>query len=269
MEERFNSPQEGDTGDQKVHEQVLKRPQNRKKKGFAWIFILLALFLTGISALFYVNEFTLDIALTGEPELLLEYGDTYREPGAKPVLRGKWLFRSGIVPPEVEVQVETDLQEDTLGKYTVTYSTEYHNWKASAQRQVRVVDNVCPVITLKKTGQTVLPGQRYEEEGYVAVDNHDGNLTDKVRRIEKQGVVTYTVVDSSGNPTSVQREIIYFDPTPPELTLLGGEEITISCGTIFEDPGYTALDNADGDLTEEVAIEGDVIWYEPGVYPDA
>ena len=269
MEERINVPREGDTRAQKGQEAVLKRPQNRKKKGFAWIFILLALFLTGIATAFYVNEFTLDIALIGEPELLLEYGDTYREPGAKPVLRGKWLFRSGLVPPEVEIHVESDLQEDALGKYTVTYSAEFNGWQATAQRQVRVVDNVCPVITLKKTGQTVLPGQRYEEEGYVAVDNHDGNLTDKVRRIEKQGVVTYTVVDSSGNPTSVQREITYFDPTPPELVLLGGEEITIPCGTIFEDPGFTALDNADGDMTEEVAIEGEVIWYEPGIYPVA
>lgn len=267
MEERINCPDRGgENGPLNRSETVLKRPQNRKKRGIGWTFILLTFLLTAILALFYVNDFALDIALAGEMEMLLEYGDAYREPGVQPVLRGKWLFSSGIVLPDVEVKIETDLQEDVLGKYTVTYSSEFHSWKASAQRQVRVVDNVCPVITLKKTGQTVLPGHRYEEEGYVAVDNHDGNLTDKVHRVEKQGVITYTVVDSSGNPASVQREIAYYDPTPPELVLLGGEEITIPCGTFFEDPGYTAVDNADGDMTEEVAIEGEVVWYEPGVY---
>lgn len=247
--------------------QVRRRPQRKKGKKTAGI--LLAVFLLlmlGLGWFAYANEFTLNLILEGEQEFLLEYGDAYQEPGAKAVLSGKWLLKSGLALENVQVQTQTDLREDTLGKYTVDYSAEVYGLALSAQRTVRVVDRIGPVITLLETGATVLPGQRYVEEGFVAVDNHDGNLTDKVHSVEKRGVVTYTVMDSSGNPTSVTRKITYLDPKAPELLLEGGEYITITCGTIYSEPGYSAKDNVDGEMTEEVAIEGEVVWYVPGTY---
>ena len=243
---------------------VRVRPAGRKP----WLPVLLGLLLVALALCFgiYANGFTMTIRLEGEPEMLVEYGNAYAEPGAKAVISGKWLFSEGYVPENVPVHVDSDLKPDTLGKYTVTYTAQGFGLQAAAQRTVRVVDSVCPVILLNKTGKTVLPGQQYIEEGFVAVDNHDGNLTDQVRRVEELGVITYTVIDSSGNPTSVQREIPYFDPLPPEIRLEGGEEITITCGTFYEEPGYSAKDNADGELTEEVAVEGEVLWYQPGTY---
>ena len=244
-----------------------RKPQKKSRKWVAALILAAVLAVAGACAwLVYANEFQLNIVLEGEQELLLEYGDRYVEPGAHPVLSGKWLLAEGVAAEEAAFLVETDLQEDVLGKYTITYTAEYHGLTASAQRTVRVVDTVCPIITLKKSDKTILPGRAYEEEGFVAVDNHDGNLTDKVRRVEEMGVITYTVMDSSGNPASVEREIPYFDPLAPELTLEGGEEILIPCGTVYTEPGYAATDNADGDLTQEVAVEGEVIWYQPGTY---
>jgi len=248
-------------------DEVLQKPQKKKKKWIAvMVLILLLLAAAGAAWLFYANEFILSIVLEGEQEILVEYGESYQEPGAKVVLSGKWLLKDGITPEKVQLQIHTELQEDVLGKYTVDYSAEFYGWSASAQRTVRVVDSVCPVITLKETDTAFLPGEPYVEDGYEAYDNYDGDLTDKVHITEEMGVRTYAVIDSSGNPASAERKIPYFDPIPPQILLEGKENITITTGTVYSEPGYSAKDNVDGDLTAEVVVEGEVIWYKPGVY---
>jgi peptidoglycan/xylan/chitin deacetylase (PgdA/CDA1 family) len=50
------------------------------------------------------------------------------------------------------------------------------------------------------------------------------------------------------------------------LTLLGDSEITIQAGKDYTEPGWTAEDNCDGDLTDEVTVEGSVDTYTAGTY---
>lgn len=266
MEEKMMLP-ETESADVHTAEEVLKKPLNSRRK---WVVfgLLLAILLLVVSAVcfLYANAFRLEIRLDGGEELLLEYGKPWQEPGVSVLLKGKWLLKEGMTPEDAVLHIETDLQEDVLGKYTITYSAEYRGLTADAVRSVRVADTVSPLLTLKTTGKTILPGRPYVEEGFVAVDNYDGNLTDKVIRKEDEEKIIYTVMDSSGNPAYAERVIPYYDPEAPELILEGGETITISCGTVFKEPGFSAEDNADGDLTEDVAIEGEVIWYQPGTY---
>lgn len=243
----------------------------QKRNLWKWIFGILALVFVllgvGIYLVFGVNQFYLEIHIQGDPEINLEYGNAYMEPGADILLRGSLILKEGIEPEDVTLDIDTDLQEDTVGKYYVTYSASYHGLSASAERIIRVVDPVCPVIELISDPElTLLPHTIYEEEGYKATDNYDGDITDRVVRKETYGKITYTVLDSSGNPAVAVREIPYYDPLPPVITLEEGNEITIPVGTIFQDPGYTAEDNVDGDVTGLVETEGEVLWHTPGVY---
>jgi len=48
------------------------------------------------------------------------------------------------------------------------------------------------------------------------------------------------------------------DTTAPEITLLGGAEISVPSGAAFVDPGATATDDIDGDLTDAIATSGGV-----------
>ena len=130
-----------------------------------------------------------------------------------------------------------------------------------------VEDTVPPEIKLTTNpDHYTLPGHPYEEEGYTASDNVDGDLTDKVTHEEKDGTVTYKVSDSSGNETTVTRTIVYDDPIPPVLALKGDSEITIQAGSDYTDPGYTAEDNVDGDLTDKVSVDGSVNTYSADTY---
>ena len=216
--------------------------------------------------IFRVNQFSLSVEIAGEEEQLLEYGSSYEDPGAKVMLYGTLFLKDGMEMENTPIHIRNEIRKDKLGKYAVTYSAELEWLSASAQRIVRVVDRESPVITLVEPKEPLLAGTPYEEDGFTAVDNYDGDITDKVIRVESYGLVTYTVMDSSGNPAQVEREIPYYDPLPPEIVLEQGGHITIPVGTIFEDPGFTAIDNVDGNVTEQVEVTGEVIWYQPGTY---
>ncbi|RDX38096.1 DUF5011 domain-containing protein [Vibrio campbellii] len=47
------------------------------------------------------------------------------------------------------------------------------------------------------------------------------------------------------------------DETPPVITLEGGNSITVYLGNVFEDPGYSATDNVDGDISKRVKVSYD------------
>src|SRR5690606_17476039 len=49
------------------------------------------------------------------------------------------------------------------------------------------------------------------------------------------------------------------DTTPPVITLLGDAEMTVEQGDPFTDPGVTASDDRDGDLTDDVVVSGDTV----------
>ena len=190
--------------------------------------------------------------------VLLVYGkDTYREAGATATVNGK--------PLEVEISGAVDMQK--LGSYTITYRAEYLWITKIATREIRVIDTTAPVITLNQIpGHLTLPGEDYVEEGFTAIDDYDGDITDKVQFTVEGDLITYTVADSTGNTASATREIIRKDIVPPVVTLQGDAQITIKAGSSFTDPGVTATDNIDGDITASVAVSGSVNTYHAGTY---
>ena len=234
-----------------------------------WKWSVLALVLMLVLAavfVFLLNRFTLTLELSGGEEVFCEYSETYREPGVIPVLKGTLLFRDGITP-DVKIETVGRIDECKLGLQTVTYRTSFLWLKAEAVRTVRVMDTKCPVITLHTNREhPYVPGEPYIEEGYTATDNYDGDITHRVVRVEHLGLVTYAVLDSSGNPAYAEREIPEYDYKAPELTLEGYRDVTITAGTRYEDPGCTAWDNVDGDLTAQIQTEGTVTWYKKGTY---
>jgi hypothetical protein len=106
----------------------------------------------------------------------------------------------------------------------------------------------------------------YVEEGFSATDNYDGDITSQVVSVEKDGVVTYTVSDSSGNTATAERKIIYKDVIAPVITLTNGPSISLNRGKDFVEPGFKAVDECDGDISASVTVEGKVDGYTYGTY---
>ena len=250
-----------------MEEQIYRQPRRSGKK---WILIIAAVFVLLLSAVAFVltaNRLSLSVELDGEPEMMLEYGGHFQDPGAHLCVRGSLLWKDGMSPEDVSVGIQGKVDDEKTGKYILTYAADYRGMHAEAQRIVRVVDTVCPEIILAPdTGGTLLPGTPYQEAGYRAIDNYDGDITDRVVRSEEYGKIIYAVTDSSGNPGYAEREVPYYDPIPPEIVLEGDADMAITTGTFYQEPGYTAADNVDGDLTQQVQVDGEVDWLTPGTY---
>ena len=244
-----------------------RKCRERLPKWLIALFVGIAVLLAAGASIWYVyytNEYKVELRLFGEAQITLDYGQSYTEPGAEAFGYGTLLKREHTVCP---VTIDGNVDEAKLGTYTLQYSATFQDVTGSVSRTVTVVDREKPVITLTTDPEHfTFPGQAYQEEGFTASDNYDGDLTQLVKSEEINGEVFYTVSDSSGNQTQISRKIHYDDPVPPELTLQGKAQITITEGDQWTEPGYTAVDNIDGDITGNVTVSGEVNTKKPGTY---
>lgn len=210
------------------------------------------------------DSYTVDLALQGQQEITLEYGEHFEDPGAVATVKRDFL---GIRSVTIPVQTSGAVDVNSPGIYRIEYSAHYEDVSERQIRIVTVVDSQSPIIYLNGGAEiAILPGSAYSEPGYSAFDTCDGNLTEQVQVIQVDNTITYTVEDASGNRASVKRTIVERDPEPPVLTLLGEKFLEIPQGGYYEEPGCSALDNCDGDITQLVEVQGEVDTFTPGQY---
>mgnify|MGYP000993458877 CR=1 FL=1 len=141
----------------------------------------------------------------------------------------------------------------------------------TAKRLVHVEDREAPELTL--TGQAEVTVSRYDlfqDPGATARDRCDGDLTASIQVTDKASgdvhTLTYTVTDKAGNAATATRRVTVRDIVAPVITLSGQRELFVPLGGAYQEPGYTAQDDADGDLTASVTRAGTVNTASPGVY---
>lgn len=247
-------------------EEKMYRKRRNQIRFFLMIPVLIALVIGIVFYVFayHVNQFSFDMELLGDNKIVLEYGQPYVEPGAKARFYGTHLFQEGI---DVDVVTEGNVDTSRLGTYEIRYVATHERWQTEVSRTVEIVDTVAPKIWLAESpGSYVIPGEPYEEFGFMARDNYDGDLTAEVLISVLNDRVVYRVEDSSGNKAEASRELVYYDPIPPEITLKGDSTITLAYGKAYVEPGYTAADNCEGDITDRVQISGSVNSTRPGTY---
>ena len=122
-------------------------------------------------------------------------------------------------------------------------------------------------------GITREAGQAWAEPGVEAHDARDGNITSSVSvtgtvDVNATGtyLLNYSVADAAGNTATATRTVTVFDTTAPALTLLGDANMTHAKNTAWVDPGATASDSLDGNLTSSITIIGTVDVNNTGVY---
>ena len=224
---------------------------------------LLLLLIIGLFVRLH-NEYVIEFDADDGAQFTIEFGEDIEmmEVGAK--YKGNILLSEGI---DVDVVQQGNVDTSKLGSYDVSYTAMYEDVEKSITVKYIVEDNKAPVIDLVVNEDSYTsPKDNYAEEGYTALDNCDGDITDQVIREEKDGKVIYTVEDSSGNIAVVERVIVYKDKVAPVITLNGDNEIKVNIGDIYTEEGYVAVDDCDGDITERVAVEGTVDTATPGNY---
>lgn len=102
---------------------------------------------------------------------------------------------------------------------------------------------------------------------YKDIDVTDNVIVNTDLDNSKAGVYTIEYKYIKGDKTyNIKKKIKVIDNVSPEITLKGGKEIIIMLNSKFEDPGFVALDNSDGDISSDVIIQGSVDTSKEGEY---
>ncbi|MCP4875356.1 MAG: DUF1800 family protein, partial [Gammaproteobacteria bacterium] len=116
-------------------------------------------------------------------------------------------------------------------------------------------------------------GGSYTDPGATATDAEDGDLTSAITidssldtGIAGNYTITYGVTDSGSASASLSRTITVLENTVPVISLLGNDNDSIEFGGSYTDPGATATDAEDGDLSAAVTVETSLDTRFPGVY---
>ena len=147
------------------------------------------------------------LSLNGPALIELNYGETYNEMGVNAIDNADG---------SLSVTTSGAVQTNTLGSYEITYSaTDQSGNTAFIIRTINVIDILQPNITLNgATSLTIYLGATYTEQGAIANDNVDGDISSSiiisgVVDISSVGIyqITYSVSDSSGNSNSMVRQV--------------------------------------------------------------
>ena len=111
----------------------------------------------------------------------------------------------------------------------------------------------------------------YQEPGATATFSfHDiSDHIDIDSQVDDGEVGTYKVIYTVNyleKTVVAERTVNVVDKEPPVLTLTDGDSISIRPGSKFEDPGFTAIDDSDGDISWRVISKGFVDTFNKGDY---
>lgn len=164
------------------------------------------------------------------------------------------------------IKINSNVDTDKLGEYKVDYEIEYKNKKEKVTRKVNIIDDIPPKIEAEEN-INVCPNvdlKNYELK-YKANDNYDGDVTNRIIKNYDENKIYLEVTDSSFNKTIKSIDVKYKDEDSPIITLVG-EDKSIYIGNKYEEPGYNAIDNCDGNITDKVIIDGNVDTNKAGIY---
>ena len=125
--------------------------------------------------------------------------------------------------------------------------------------------NVEPEISIKGDKEVVLElNGEYKEDGYKAyiLGKDVSNAVEVINEVDTSKVGTYKIKYSISNKflkkaNYIVRSVKVVDNINPEIKLTG-DSVSIYVGDNYTEPGYSASDNYDGDITNNVIVTNNV-----------
>ena len=186
-----------------------------KKYYYVTTFIILMLVsFIGITYSYeYEDSDSIRFELIGPSILYVDVNTDYVEYGIK------IKYKNMDISDQVIID-DSQVNMAVLGKYLVKYTVSIDGISEYIYREVIVIDKTSPVIELVGGEDiSILINGSYNEYGYSVSDNYDNDLNDKVKvsgevDTSKEGtyLISYTVVDSSGNEGVAVRKVKVMEP---------------------------------------------------------
>ncbi|MDD2480777.1 MAG: DUF5011 domain-containing protein [Lutispora sp.] len=151
------------------------------------------------------------------------------------------------------------------GDFTFEFEDNAGN-RSSKIASVDWIDKTPPMATLEysntsMTNKPVVVTVKADKD-FVVLNNGGAAK----RTFYTNGEYTFKIRDIAGNIVEVKAEVSNIDTEKPQITLKGSSYISIFENEAYIEPGYTAIDNIDGNVTSKVIVEGNVDIEVPGIY---
>lgn len=196
-----------------------------KLKGkILFILVFLLCLVISTAMVLYINIHGLNKNLTtrliGKETITLEVGDKYQDKG----IDAKYKKLS-----VKNIKTKGKVNTKKIGSYQITYNVKYKMLNKKLTRKIKVVDTTKPEIKLNGDTVNIVVGSTYTDPGYSAIDNYDGNISEKVKvtnNIDKNTIgtyeVKYQVADSSKNEAVATRvvNVIALPKTDQKIAVL-------------------------------------------------
>ena len=175
------------------------------------------------------------------------------------------------------IEVNNPVDVNVAGSYHVSYDVKDTQGNSALQviRTVIIEDDVSPVIVLLGDEEMeVQAGYEFVDPGVKATDNLDGDLATRLiaestvnAKVPGEYSIKYLVEDSVGNKAEAKvRTVSVVDTEGPVISLKGELTVQLEAGGSYKEPGASASDLIDGDLSTAVKISGEVDTGKIGVY---
>ena len=184
-------------------------------KKYKWkiLIIFLAIIVLTIAVYVFYQTIYLDYVtsiefkLIGDKEITLEVFSEYKEEGSSAHFRDKDITN--------KVKINGSIDTSKIGVQELEYIVSYKKKEAKLKRKITIVDTVIPEIKLIGNDKiSTYVGYSYSDQGVSATDNYDGDISSQVvtdNQVNTAVVgnykVNYTVTDSSGNSSTISRDV--------------------------------------------------------------
>lgn len=236
---------------------MLEEKRTRKLKFDKSYVFLFVLSIISVGIILSGGAFIPQIKLDGKSKVILNYKEKYKESGYSAKLFNKDITN--------KVKVKGKVDSNKLGTYELTYIVD-GIFQKKVTRVVEVKDTSKPVIDISNDTVYLCPGSDYKQEEVSAYDNYDGDISAKVSMEIKNNEALYFVSDTSGNKSEVSKKLIYEDKESPAINLNGGNYAYAFLNESFNEPGFSANDNCNGDISSRVNVSGNVDLSKSGTY---
>ena len=139
----------------------------------------------------------------------------------------------------------------------------------STTRHIKVVDRDKPELKIEEVKEDyvrICPDGSLNNVKYQAIDNYDGDITDKVKVYKNNNTLVFTINDSHNNSNYVIKNIMKEDVNPPKIELNNSSDITIMEGEKYQEFGVKVEDDCDKNISNKVIINSNVDTSKEGEY---
>lgn len=204
------------------------------------------------------------LELNGVQNMTISYREIYEEPGV--------ILKNANVKYLNKLKIEDNIEQQKIGTYHVDYTLKLGARTLRRRRNIKIIDDISPIIKLD--GDQIMEisiNKEYIEPGYKAIDEYDGDITEKVEVNGKvdttnygEYIIKYKVKDNNNNQTEINRIVKVIDEEKPKIICESDySAFAQNTETVI---GCKAMDNFDGDITGKIKVLGNYDTKTPGTY---